>query len=456
MAFINSSEKNVSAGVHVDGASRLKFLEIDESVREDLQSLLPLIDEHLPAIISDLYEHISQFPEINSLFANGGRREAAQNLQIEHWRRLFSGSFDADYMDSVRRIGLVHSRIGLKPRWYMGAYAYASSRILQLVPLLCKRGLTAEGRRRQARLLRSLNLAVMLDMELAISVYQEETARVYQEKLVALGGGFEGSVGEAVKRVHGLADAISSATSHMGEIADKATEQVVEMTAAVDQIHRSVEPVAAAAEQLNASTQEIAHQVERTSEVAASAARQATETQALMAGLDETAQAIGTIVGMITEIASQTNLLALNATIEAARAGDAGKGFAVVANEVKGLAGQTARSTEEIVAQVARIQARTAKARDAMGSITTVVHDLEEAATSILAAVDQQASATREIARSMASIAEGTAEMTRISTSSGDTGAMLRETAAKSRDLGEEVNRLRGETGSFVAAIQAA
>ncbi|HAM48781.1 MAG TPA: hypothetical protein DCO73_13695, partial [Alphaproteobacteria bacterium] len=174
----------------------------------------------------------------------------------------------------------------------------------------------------------------------------------------------------------------------------------------------NIATVAAATEELSASEREISTQVAHSAGVAREAVARSREAGNAMAVLDRAGLQIGEVAKLISEIASQTNLLALNATIEAARAGEAGKGFAVVAGEVKNLAAQTARATDEISGNITAIQAATKEAVAAIGEIDTTIGQLDESSTAIAAAVEQQTAATGEIARNIDAGSRGTAEVT--------------------------------------------
>lgn len=172
------------------------------------------------------------------------------------------------------------------------------------------------------------------------------------------------------------------------------------------------------------------------------------------------AQRIGDVVSLIQSIAGQTNLLALNATIEAAWAGDAGKGFAVVASEVKSLATQTAKATEDIAAQVAEIQTAAGGAVGAIKAIGGTITRMNEIATLIASAVDEQNAATREIARSVQETSAGTGEVSRsilgVTESAAETGTMSAQVLAAATDLAEQGEALRREMNAFAAQVQAA
>jgi methyl-accepting chemotaxis protein len=190
------------------------------------------------------------------------------------------------------------------------------------------------------------------------------------------------------------------------------------------------------------------------------AVEDARRTDAIVRALAEGAEKIGTVISLITNIASQTNLLALNATIEAARAGDAGKGFAVVASEVKNLANQTGKATEEIGTQIAQIQTATQEAVAAIRGISSTIEEVSQIATTIAAAVEEQGAATAEIARTVQQTSRAAQEVTDgisgVSQAASETGVAADKVLTAAADVSKQADQLSGEVHAFVTRVRAA
>ena len=271
---------------------------------------------------------------------------------------------------------------------------------------------------------------------------------------------FERSVNGVVAGVAAGVETVRSSADSMSSVAGETTRQSTAAALASDQTAMNVETVATAAEELSASFAEIGRQVTHSLEIAGRAVGEAEATGETVRSLDQAAQKIGDVVKLIQSIASQTNLLALNATIEAARAGDAGRGFAVVASEVKALAAQTARATEDIGLQVAAIQDVTKVTVEAIGDIGATVRSVNEVATIIAAAVEEQQAATNEIARNVQEASAGTAEVSAniagVSQAAVNSGHSAAGVLAAASDLSSQSVALQREVDAFLSSIRTA
>jgi methyl-accepting chemotaxis protein len=292
----------------------------------------------------------------------------------------------------------------------------------------------------------------------------EEERRAAAEKrrreMLELAGSFEESVAQVVESLSTASVGMQSTAQRMSETAQSATKRANAVAGASQQTAGSVNAAASAAEQLAASIGEIGRQVETSTGIAGHAREKVDSTNEKVEGLAQAADKIGAVVTLIQEIAEQTNLLALNATIEAARAGEAGKGFAVVASEVKNLASQTAKATEEIASQIGGMQSATKESVTAIQEIGKTIIEMNEIAEAIAAAVTEQNAATEEIASTVRQASAGTDEVngniSELTGTAEETGRAADAVLDASGAMGEQTEMLKEQVAQFLATVRAA
>ncbi len=287
----------------------------------------------------------------------------------------------------------------------------------------------------------------------------EQAAAERRQMMLRLAEEFERTVTGVVDGVSKAAGQMQGTAEGMARTAAGASRQSELVASASEEASTSVGTVAAATEELHSSIAEIGRQVNQSAEISRKAVDAAQKTDSMVRGLAEAAQKIGDVVNLINSIASQTNLLALNATIEAARAGDAGKGFAVVAGEVKNLANQTGRATDEIAQQVAGVQGATGQAVEAIRAIAATISEISEIGSAIASAVEQQGAATQEISRNTQQAAQGTSTVSRtvgeVTAAAAEAGRAAQDVLTEAKLLTGQASTLQQSVTQFLAGIRA-
>jgi methyl-accepting chemotaxis protein len=312
---------------------------------------------------------------------------------------------------------------------------------------------------RAASIFRS-NIQRVRELEAEQKRALEQASLLRKEQTRRLADEFEQAVGAVVNAVSQATGELQGTAKALAETAEQTHQLANSASVAATEASHNVRSVATASDQLAASIAEIGQQAQQSREITSQAVHSAVLTDARITQMSQVVERIGNVVKLITDIAEQTNLLALNATIEAARAGDAGRGFAVVAAEVKHLANQTAKATEEIAAQISDVQTVTKEAVSSIKEIGAIIHRVSEIATSITAAVEEQHVATQAIALNVQQAAQGTDSVSnRIKMLEADasvTGAVAHQVFSFASQLATEGNILKLQAEKFLATVRAA
>jgi len=476
-------------------ADRLRFLNMDNAAMAKLQGLKPVLMPALPGALDIFYQKIQSETETKAFFSNSAMVTSAKGRQQAHWDMISDAKFDQAYLAAAIKVGEIHAKIGLEPRWYIGGYALLIEPMIAavLAARWPKTGFWSKKTKQPkssdvALELASLTKAAFLDMELVISVYLDSltAARlVRDEREKASNAKIMETLGDALNALalgnltHRIGDSslpedytrlgkdFNSAMTKLQEtmVAIGANTQAVrsgaeEITQASDDLSRRTEQQAASLEQTAAALDEITATVRKTAEganearkVVAAAKTDAErsgevvkETVAAMSGIETSSKQIGNIIGVIDEIAFQTNLLALNAGVEAARAGDAGRGFAVVATEVRALAQRSADAAKEIKtlisasgAQVASGVTLVGETGKALGRTVEQVDQLNRLVSEIAASAQEQSTGLHEVNTAVNQMDQVTQQ----------NAAMVEQATAASHSLAHEATELAKLVAQF-------
>jgi methyl-accepting chemotaxis protein len=403
---------NLPRNAIADQELRFRAFQIGETDFAALHALADFAQTRLPAMIDEMQGSFAAWPEVERSFSV----PEVNALRIAHWTRLASGELQDGFLSSAHglasafhrhdvpafAVAICHAMVGNQMRVELGL----DRKSLQKLSRIWNR----QELNRRIVTRSALNKATALDLELLLETY-DHVQHESQERTRAEIAGFEVTVRQVVGAVNTGASRVETLAGIMDHVVQDTGAQAIVAARASDEASMNVQSVASAAGELSMSLDHVALEVTRAATMAHSANAAALKTDIIVKSLAQSAQTIGSIVEMISDIAAQTSLLALNATIEAARAGEAGRGFAVVATEVKQLSARTAKATNEIAAQVPAMQAATHEAVEAIESIVAFVGQMHDTTATVASALEQQRFATQEIARSVDLAAVGTQEV---------------------------------------------
>lgn len=450
-----------------------------------------VITGSLDASLDRFYTKVRAVPETAKFFSSEAHIHHAKSMQLKHWSRIASGTFNEDYTNAVTAIGRTHARLGLEPRWYIGGYALMLDGIVKAVIESELKGLFMEKKAKKVKDALSATIkAALLDMDYSISVYldvlaterqkvEAEQAQMKKEQDHVLellnnaldrlaNGDLTSSIAEKtapqfeglIANFNAAVGNLSGAFAQIVEEANKISGNTRELTAATDDMARRTEQQAAALEETAAAVEEIttisklsAQRSEEAKAIVESSAVEAarsrdvvTDAVKAMGAIEESSQKITQIISVIDEISFQTNLLALNAGVEAARAGEAGKGFAVVAQEVRELAQKSAAAARDITTLIAT------SAGDVESGVALVLktgESLEQIQKRIQSVNDQIgeiATASREQSGRLSEINASVNELDHVTQQNA---AMVEQTTASAFSLASEADGLTEQVGQF-------
>jgi Methyl-accepting chemotaxis protein (MCP) signalling domain len=437
-------------------AHRLANYGIDEEARLCLRRMLALIEPVIAPAMDHTIACGMRLPHVAALWSAHG--EDIKRIEAEQLCSLFGALFDDGYLDRCRRTVREETALGLESRARMQC---ASSLLHAANPVIArKHRFSAPTAVKKCTL---LSRALLFDLATTSTFYLETVEASARERRNAVDQAineFDSAIVDVIQAVQEASRSLALTSDNVQQATGDTLARMASASAAAQETAHSVDLTVQAMAEMSNSIGEIGRQTARGLEMAHAAVADAERTQTTIRSLNEAAERIGSVVGLISQVAAQTNLLALNATIEAARAGEAGKGFAVVAAEVKSLANQTSRATEEISQQIGAIQQATKGAVAEIAAITDTIHKMTDVSTSIAGAVHQQGATTHTIGSSVQRAADTTArasaEIQLVEQAARQGAGAVGEIGGWTARLSERAQDLEQRVARFFARLRAA